>query len=106
MATYIILTKLAPDAFKDPSEFPGIARMVEDKIKSDCPQVVWKESYVVTGTFDVLDIVEAPDVSSVERACMIIRAYGHGTTETLLATPWADFIGSLGAKKAATVGTA
>ncbi|HKU68171.1 MAG TPA: GYD domain-containing protein [Candidatus Baltobacteraceae bacterium] len=107
MNTYVILTKLAADAFRDPAEFPGIAKMVSEKIKADCPQVVWKESYAVTGTYDILDVVEAPDVGSVERACMIIRGYGHGTTQTLVATPWADFLEGLGGKKSAsTVGTA
>lgn len=106
MGTYVILTKLAADAFKDPSEFPQIAKTVSDKIKADCPQVVWKESFVVSGLNDILDIVEAPDINSVERACMVIRAYGHGTTETLVATPWAEFLKSLGTRAAATVGTA
>lgn len=106
MATYVILTKLAADAFKDPSEFPGIARTVNEKIKADCPQVTWKESYMVTGPYDVLDVVDSPDLTFVERACMIIRAYGHGTTETMVATPWAQFIENLsGAKTGATVGT-
>jgi hypothetical protein len=37
---------------------------------------------------------------------MIIRAYGHARTETLLATPWADFLQALSAKKTtATIGT-
>lgn len=107
MSTYIILTKLAPGAFKDPGEFPGIARMVTDKIKAECPQVVWKESFVITGPYDILDVVEAPDLTSVERACMIIRGYGHATTETMAATPWADFLKGLSEKKgAATVGIA
>lgn len=106
MGTYVILTRLAADAFKDPSEFPQIAKTVAEKVKADCPQVVWKESYVVSGLDDILDIVEAPDITAVERACMIIRAYGHGTTETLVATPWADFLKSLGERVAATVGTA
>ena len=107
MSTYMIFTRLSADAFKDPSEFPGIAGNVSDRIRAECPQVQWKESYATTGQYDIVDIVEAPDVGAVERACMIIRAYGHGTTETALATPWHDFLQSLGGKKAAaTVGTA
>ncbi|HYL97692.1 MAG TPA: hypothetical protein VEZ90_01970 [Blastocatellia bacterium] len=31
----------------------------------------------------------------VEKAAMIIRAYGHSTTETLVATPWKDFLDML-----------
>jgi len=95
MATYIILSKLSPDAFDDPKEFPRIARTVSAKIKSDCPKVKWRQSYAVTGRFDLIDIVESPDLASVERAAMIIRAYGRAGTETLVATPWDDFLKSL-----------
>ena len=44
------------------------------------------------GRFDVVDIVESEDLKSVEKAAMIIRAYGHATTETMLATPWKAFL--------------
>jgi uncharacterized protein with GYD domain len=107
MATYIILSKVGEGAFRDPADFPNIARVVTDKIAADCPNVTWKDSYVTTGRFDVVDIVEAPDVASVERAAMIIRAYGHSSTETMEATPWKQFIEGLSRKAAtATVGTA
>jgi len=95
MASYIILSRLSPQAFADPKEFKTIAQTVASKIKSDCPDVSWKQSLVVTGRFDVLDLVDAPTIASVEKAAMIIRAYGHATTETLVATPWDDFIKSL-----------
>jgi uncharacterized protein with GYD domain len=95
MATYIILSRLHPDAFDDPKEFPRIARTVSAKIKSDCPKVKWKQSYAVTGRFDFVDIVESPDLAGVERAAMIIRAFGRSSTETLVATPWDDFLKSL-----------
>ncbi len=101
MATYVILSKLAPDACSDPKEFEGLAKRVADKIKADCPNVTWKDSYGTTGRFDVVDIVDSPDVANVERAAMIIRCYGHATTETLVATPWNEFIGSLAARAGA-----
>jgi uncharacterized protein with GYD domain len=47
------------------------------------------------GRFDVIDIVEADDQEQVEKASMIIRAYGHSSTETLLATPWKEFLNIL-----------
>ena len=47
------------------------------------------------GRFDVVDIVEADSPAEVERAAMIIRAYGHARTETLQATPWKDFLAGL-----------
>ena len=107
MATYIILSRIGEGAFREPSDFANVARTVEDKIKADCPDVVWKDSYVTSGRFDVVDIVEAPDIGSVERAAMIIRAGAHASTETMVATPWRQFIEGLSRKGAATtVGTA
>ena len=52
-------------------------------------------SFATLGRFDVVDIVESPDVRQVEKAAMIIRAYGDATTETLLATPWKEFLKEL-----------
>ncbi|MBC8357880.1 MAG: GYD domain-containing protein [Candidatus Aminicenantes bacterium] len=92
MATFVILSRISPEAFSDPFEFKKIAGMVSSKIKSECPGVVWKESYSTTGRFDVIDIIESDDPKQVMKAAMIIRAYGHSTTETLTATPWNEFL--------------
>jgi hypothetical protein len=35
------------------------------------------------------------DLKQLERAALIIRAYGHAATETLQATPWGEFIAAL-----------
>ena len=95
MATYVILSQLAPDAFDDPRDFKKIAKTVRDKIRKECKGVVWKQSYALLGRFDVVDIVEAADPRQVERAALIIRAYGHATTETMPATPWNTFVDEL-----------
>ena len=95
MATYIILSRFSPDAFKDPKEFKELAREVSAKIKSDCPGIKWKDSYATLGRFDVVDIVEADDLKEIEKAAMIIRGYGHSITETLQGTPWQEFLDSL-----------
>jgi len=95
MATYVILSRFSPEAFRDPKEFKKLAEAVSHKIKSECPGVRWKESFATLGRFDVVDIVEANDPKQMEKAAMIIRAYGHSTTETLLATPWKEFLGTL-----------
>jgi uncharacterized protein with GYD domain len=92
MATYIILSQISPQAFSDPFEFKKIAEKVAAKIKSKCPSVVWKQSYSTMGRFDVVDIVESDDPKQIAQAAMIIRAYGHSTTETLSAIPWHEFL--------------
>lgn len=95
MATYVILSRFSPEAFRDPKEFKKLAEAVASRIKSECSGVRWKDSYATFGRFDVVDIVEANDPKQIEKAAMIIRAYGHSTTETLSATPWKEFLATL-----------
>ena len=95
MATFIILSRFSPDAFRDPKDLKKMADTVASKIKKECPGVTWKQSYATMGQYDVVDVVESTDRSQVERAAMIIRAYGHSTTETLVGTPWNDFLKAL-----------
>lgn len=92
MATYIILSRVSPEAFRNPKDFRKLALEVTRRIKSECPGVVWKLSFATMGRFDVVDIVECDDPKEVEKAAMIIRGYGHSTTETLVATPWKEFL--------------
>ena len=95
MPTYIILSRFSPEAFRDPKEFRKLADAVTTKIKTECPGIHWKNSFATTGRFDVVDIVEAQDPKEIAKAAMIIRAYGHSTTETLVATPWKEFLSTL-----------
>jgi uncharacterized protein with GYD domain len=92
MATFIILSRFSPDAFRDPKDLKKLADTVASKIKKECRGVTWKESYATMGQYDVVDIVESTDRSQVEKAALIIRAYGHSSTETLVGTPWNDFL--------------
>ncbi len=95
MQTYIILSKISPEAFNGGKDFLQLATAVSEKIKNECPDVVWKDSYVTMGRFDVIDIVESDDLEKVEKVSMIIRSIGHAATETLPATPWKQFLETL-----------
>jgi uncharacterized protein with GYD domain len=44
------------------------------------------------GRFDLIDIAEADDPKEIGKTAMIIRAYGHSTTEALFARPWKEFL--------------
>ncbi len=95
MKTYIILSRFSPNAFTNPKEFRKLAADVSEHIQSECPGIVWRDSYATLGRFDVVDIVESDDPRQVERAAMIIRGYGHSITETLTGTPWKKFLEAL-----------
>jgi hypothetical protein len=38
-----------------------LAAAVTERIKTECPGVVWKESFAILGRLDVVDIVQAAD---------------------------------------------
>ena len=95
MTTYIILSRFSPEAFDDPKKFKELAVEVSARVKKQCPDITWKGSFATLGRFDVVDFVEAEDPKQIEKAAMIIRAYGHSMTETLVATPWKEFLGAL-----------
>lgn len=95
MATYVILSRFSPEAFRDPRDFRKLAKEVSSKIRKECRGVHWRESFATLGRFDVVDVVETDDPEQIGKAAMIIRAYGHSTTETLLATPWKEFLATL-----------
>jgi uncharacterized protein with GYD domain len=95
MATYIILGRFSPQTFADPKDFKKLAETVSEKIRHECPGVHWKDSYATTGQYDVIDVIEAEDIHQVTKAAMIIQSYGHSSTETLVATPWNEFLSVL-----------
>jgi uncharacterized protein with GYD domain len=95
MPTYVMLSRFSPAAFRQPSGFKELAKRVSTELKRQCPEVKWKDSYSLLGQFDVVDIFDAPDEKSAEKVGMIVRAYGHATTETLVATPWTEFLSIL-----------
>jgi uncharacterized protein with GYD domain len=95
MTTFIILSRFSPQAFEDRKDFKKLAETVSARIKTDCPGIRWKASWATTGRFDLVDVVEAQDPREIEKVAMIIRGYGRSTTETLLATPWKEFLAAL-----------
>jgi uncharacterized protein with GYD domain len=95
MATYLIMSKVSPQAVRNPNDLKLLSDRVSEKIKRECPGVTWKKSYATLGRFDMVDIVESQDSKQVEQAAIIMRSDGQSTTETLLATPWDKFLTGL-----------
>ncbi|MBI2528355.1 MAG: GYD domain-containing protein [Candidatus Rokubacteria bacterium] len=91
MATYVMLTRLNPEAVKVPQDLKRLERAVADHVRRDCPQVRWISSYALLGPYDYLDLFEAPDEETAARVLVIARSYGHAQTETWTAVPWDRF---------------
>ncbi|HXH14043.1 MAG TPA: GYD domain-containing protein [Alphaproteobacteria bacterium] len=92
MAAYAMLTRLSPEALARPESVIDLNRQVEDRIKQECPGVRWLANYAVLGPCDYLDIFEAPDVDTATKVSLLVRSFGHATTETWLITPWERFV--------------
>ncbi len=91
MPTYVMLTRLAPEALQRPGAVSALNQQVEERIKRECPEVRWVANYAVLGPCDYLDIFEAPDAETATKVALLVRTFGHATTETWLATPWERF---------------
>jgi uncharacterized protein with GYD domain len=92
MATYIMLTRLSPDAITDPNTIRELGQRVTDKLHSECPEANWISSYAVLGPYDYVDLFEAPDNEVAAKVAVIVRSFGHATTEIWPATPWDRFV--------------
>ncbi len=95
MQTYIILTKFTPGAFATPTAFKQVSARLTAKIKQACPDLHWKASYSTAGRYDVVDVVEADDPDEVHRAAILINTDAYAFTETMVATPWSEYLAQI-----------
>jgi uncharacterized protein with GYD domain len=112
MSTYILLTKIQPDSLSGAGDYLERNDAVVARIKDECPQVLWKANYAVSGPYDYLDIFEAPDNDTAARVALIVRTEGGAETEIWTATRWNAFkamisdVGTAGAESPDKVGKA
>jgi uncharacterized protein with GYD domain len=93
MATYVLLTKLSPDALRDAGSIEELYKQVKTKIETNTPNIRWTANYALVGPYDYLDIFEAPDDLTATKVATIIRSFGHAATEMWEAIPWQAYRG-------------
>ena len=91
MQTFIMLTRLSPDAAHSPQVLEELEQKAMARVRKDCPDVEWLESYAVLGGCDYVDIFRAQDIESASRVSALIRTQGHASTEVWPATTWKKF---------------
>ncbi len=92
MATFIMLTRVSPEAVRSFSDYQALEKEIAAKLKEQVPEAKWVGSYAVLGPCDYVDIFEAPDELTATKVALIVRSFGHASTETWLATPWDRFV--------------
>ena len=91
MLTFVMLTRLSPDALRSPGSLEELEHKVMDQVRMECPQVEWLHNFAILGPCDYLDIFRAPDLESAMKVATIIRTFGHASTEVWTATEWKNY---------------
>jgi uncharacterized protein with GYD domain len=91
MMTFIMLTRLNPDAVRSPAALEDLERQATERVRKECPNIEWVSSYAILGPCDYLDIFRAEDVETASKVSTLIRTFGHAHTEIWTATDWDRF---------------
>jgi uncharacterized protein with GYD domain len=91
MQTFILLTRLSPEALKSPAAMEDFEKRAVKHIEQECPEVKWLHSYVLLGPYDYLDIFTAPDINAALKVSALIRTFGRAHSEIWEAAEWENF---------------
>lgn len=91
MPTFVLLTRLSPEALASPSALESLEHEAMRRISNECPSVEWITNYAVLGPYDYLDVFTAPDVETAAKVATIVRVFGHAQTETWAAVEWSRY---------------
>jgi len=89
--TFIMATRLTPEALQSPQNLEELERNAATLIKTQCPEVQWLGNYSILGPYDYIDIFSAPDAETAMKVATIVRTFGHAFTEVWTATKWERF---------------
>jgi uncharacterized protein with GYD domain len=93
MPTYVMLSTIGPDGWETVRERPdrihGVTREVE---AMGCKVLA---QYAVMGQYDFVNIVEAPDETTMARVAVMLAARGTMRSTTMQAIPLAEFVEAL-----------
>ncbi|HVS29633.1 MAG TPA: GYD domain-containing protein [Solirubrobacteraceae bacterium] len=93
MPTYIMLSTLTPEGVQTVKNNPPRIREVNKELEQ--LGVTVKEQWAVLGAFDFVNVVEAPDETTIARASLELGSRGTAKYHTVTAIPIDDFIASL-----------
>lgn len=92
MQTYILLTRLSPDASKNVRDQARSGQKWLEEVKEKCPEVNFVAHYALLGRYDFLDVYEAPNEEVAAKVSMISLKNGASQAESLIAIPYMRFV--------------
>ncbi|HEY3247829.1 MAG TPA: GYD domain-containing protein [bacterium] len=90
MATYIMLSRLTEDGAETIRKNAGRIQEVNKELGGMGVKVT--QQYAVLGAYDFVNIVEAPDLSTVMKASVALSSRGSVRIETLAAVTMDEFV--------------
>ncbi len=95
MPTFVLMTRLSPEAVHDAQVRRAMGRAWLNKVKASCPEVKWLNHYAILGPYDFMDVYEAPTIEAAHKVSLISRAEGAVSAESWQALPYEEFLGLL-----------
>lgn len=92
MRTFVLMTKLSPEVSKQIKKRAKIGRVWLDEVKKKCPEVKFIAHYALLGSFDFMDIYEAPDEETAAKVSMISLEHGAFESQSWTAIPYKRFL--------------
>ena len=93
MATFILLSSLTDDGAQTIKDEPERIRQVNDELQRMGVRVV--NQWAVLGPYDFVNVVEAPDNTTIARVSAELSSRGSVRIMSLPAIPIYEFIGGL-----------
>ena len=92
MPTFVLMTKLGPEALHDASGRRAMGKAWLAKVKAACPDVSFLSHYALLGPYDFMDIYEAPSVATAHKVSLISRSEGAIRAESWPALGYDRFL--------------
>ena len=86
------MTKLSPEVSKQMRDRGRIGRAWLEQVKEKCPEVKFVAHYALLGSFDFMDIYEAPNEETAAKVSMISMTNGALQAESWTAIPYKRFL--------------
>jgi uncharacterized protein with GYD domain len=93
MPTFVMLSTLTPEGVQTLKNNPQRIREVNKEVEQLGATV--KAQWAVLGRFDFVNIIEAPDETTMARLSLELGSRGTARYESLVAIPVDDFISAL-----------
>lgn len=78
MGTYVMLTKVSPEALTKRDSVTRLNRRLEYRMKKECPGVYWIANHAVLGPCDYLDIFKAPNTDTATKVVALLWSRNAG----------------------------